>query len=314
MDHFTSVVAVHLSNRQTPEGLALWQTYAVKLSFKHEFLLRGLLAVSASHYAYHYPEHKDEYELIGATHQSLGLAEFQETLQHVDETNCHALFAFSCLLIVLAFATSAKEKPKDFNQDVLHWFYLLRGANMVLDMHQETLKCSFLKPLLDELTHAENVATHKLQDAEQITKLFRICSSDEHDKETAQAIDLAVHSLLSTFAQGSVLKARGNGTMLASFIWPINLSPKFLDLLSEKRPEAMVILAHYCVMIHWGEDDSDNWFIVGWTRYILETVRESVPEAWQEHLAWPIEMIERQSMTASPAIAPYLQSRSLSLS
>jgi hypothetical protein len=300
MHHFTSVVALDLANAETPEARALWQTHAVKLALKHEFLLRGILAVSAFHLAYLYPARKAEYELIGARHQSLGLTGFQETLAHVDETNCHALFAFSCLLIVIAFASSAKEKPDDFTRDVLHWFYLLRGANIVLNMHHETLKCSFLKPLLDEMAHMENIAAYRFPDTDQITKLFRVCTSAEDDKETAQAIDLAIHSLLSTFIQVSLLKTRGDGTVLATFIWPINLSPRFLDLLSEKQPEAMVILAHYCVLIHWGESaKEDVWFIKGWAEYMLEVIVESVPDVWQEQLAWPTMMITKEEVPPS---------------
>ncbi|KAI1622374.1 hypothetical protein EDD37DRAFT_470608 [Exophiala viscosa] len=296
MHHFTSVVALNLANSQTAEALALWQTHAVKLGFKHHFLLRGILAVAAFHWAYLHPEQKAEYDLIGTTHQSIALTDFQETLGHVDESNCHALFAFSCLLIVLAFASSTKDKPRGFNSDVLHWFYLLRGANSVLNLHSETIKASFLKPLLDEMGHIENAAAYTLPDTDQITKLFRLCASSDHDKETAQALDLAIHSLLSTFIQASLLKARNDGTILTTFVWPINLPPKFLDLLSEKQPEAMVVLAHYCVLMYWGESkDQDTWFISGWARYMLETVKESVPEIWQEHLQWP-QMMMNDSM------------------
>ncbi|KIX98238.1 uncharacterized protein Z520_06318 [Fonsecaea multimorphosa CBS 102226] len=312
MHHFTSVVALDLANAQTPEAQALWQVHAVKLGLKHEFLLRGILAVSAFHLAYLYPDRKAEYELIGTTHQSLGLTEFQETLAHVDETNCQALFAFSCLLIVLAFASSAKDKPEDFTHDVLHWFYLLRGANMVLNMHHDTIRCSFLKPLLDEMAHMDNIAAYRFPDTDQITKLFRVCGSSEHDKETAQAIDLAIHSLLSTFIQASLLKTRGDGTVLATFVWPINLPPKFLDLLSEKQPEAMVILAHYCVLIYWGEThQEDNWFISGWAKYMLETVKESIPDAWQEQLEWPIMMITKEHDSPSAEAASLAPPRAM---
>ncbi|EXJ83784.1 hypothetical protein A1O1_07411 [Capronia coronata CBS 617.96] len=292
MHHFTSVVAVDLANAHTTEALALWQVYTVKLGFKHHFLLRGILAVAAFHLAYLHPDKRADYELIGSTHQSIALSEFQDTLAHVDESNCQALFAFSCILIILTFASSAKDTPKDLTTDVLHWFYLLRGAHMVLNLHSESIRCSFLKPLLDEMGHMENTAAYIFPDTDQITKLFRICSSPEDDKETAQAYDLAIHSLLSTFVQASLLRQRGDATVLATFVWPLNLAPKFLDLLSEKQPEAMIILAHYCVLIYWAQfHEPDTWFINGWAQYMLETVKASLPESWQEHLSWPLKII-----------------------
>jgi len=293
MHHFTSVTALDLANDQSPEAQAVWQEHAVKLGFKHHFLLRGILAISAFHLGFLYPDRKDEYAMIGSSHQSIGLAEFQATLPHVNSSNAHALFAFSCLIIVLAFASTTKDKARDLNKEVLHWFYLLRGANIVLNMHSETIRCSFLKPVLDEMAHIENTAAYRFPHTEQITKLFRICNSKEQDQESAQAYDLAIHSLLSTFIQVSLLRDRGHGTVLATFVWPINLSPRFLDLLEEKQPEAVIILAHYCVLIYWSEspDANETWFIMGWSKYMLETIREIVPESWQEHLQWPQAMI-----------------------
>ena len=183
---------------------------------------------------------------------------------------------------------------------------------MVLNMHHDTIRCSFLKPLLDEMAHMENIAAYRFPDTEQITKLFRVCSSAEHDKDTAQAIDLAIHSLLSTFIQASLLKTRGDGTVLATFVWPINLPPKFLDLLSEKQPEAMVILAHYCVLINWGETKTeDTWFIAGWAKYMLETIRESIPDVWQEQLTWPTIMISSEDLPPSEERAALVRNRTM---
>ena len=291
LHHFTTVVAPELSTPTRPESLAMWQVHCVRLGFKHDFLLRGLLAVAAYEMCYQRPDKRQEYHLIASNYQSLALASYRETLQDVNESNCHALFAFSCILIVMAFASSTKEQPSDFNSDVLQWFYLLRGANMVLNMHADNIRCSFLKPLLDEMDTMKTTATYTIPNADRITDLFRLCGVSNHEREVSQTYTLAIHSLLSTFTQASVCLNRDESTVLASFVWPITLPPRFLDLLSEKQPEALVILAHYCVVIFWGEH-SDTWFLTGWASYMLETIKRSIPESWQEHLKWPDEMIK----------------------
>ena len=267
----------------------MWQVHAVNLGFKHDFLLRGLLAVTAYEICYQHPEKRHEYQLVASNYQSLALASYREILQQVDESNCHALFAFSCVLIVMSFASSTKQQPSDFNSDVLQWFYLLRGAHIVLNMHSEHIRNSFLKPLLDEMDTMKTTAAYTIPDADHITDLFRICGNDE--REVAQTYTLAVHSLLSTFTQASLCRTRRESPVLASFVWPITLPPRFLDLLSEKQPEALIILAHYCVVIFWGEQD-DTWFLAGWASYMLATIKQSVPESWHEHLKWPDEMIK----------------------
>lgn len=290
LHHFAIAVAPNFSNPLKPDTLRLWQDHLIKLGFKHEFLLRGILAVAAYHKVYLHPENSEEYAILASRHQGLALTRFQEALGHVDESNCHALFGFSCLVIVMTFASSTKSQPTDFNADVLQWFHLLRGAKIVLDMFSDAIKCSFLKPLLDEMAYTENAAAYAIPGADHITDLFRICGISNHERETSQAYTLAIHTLLSTFTQASICRERGDAMILASFVWPVNLPPKFVDLLSEKQPEALVILAHYCVLIQWSETQ-DNWFVDGWGRYMFETIRDSVPESWSEHLKWPGEMI-----------------------
>lgn len=291
MHHFILQTAYDLANHRTGEALALWQVQAPMLGFKHDFLLRGILAVSALHAAYMFPHRKMEYDLKASTHQSLALQSYQEVLTHVDNSNCHALFLFSCLIIVMAFASSIKDEASDFQTDILHWFYLLRGCNEVIKLHNEILSAGFLKPLLDELNYTENHAAYDIPDAERITDLFAICNAAGQEREVNQAYTLAIHSLLSTFIQASILRKRGEGMVLASFVWPINLPPRFLELLGEKQPQALVILAHYCVLIYWGEVNN-TWFMVGWARYMLDTIRASIPDDWHEHLNWPESIVK----------------------
>lgn len=292
MHYFTTVVAYDLSDHDSTEALALWQEHAIKLGFKHDFLLRGVLAVAAYHMGFHKPERKAELDVIASNHQNLALASFSETLADVNESNCHALFAFSCLIIVMAFASNTKAKPSDFNTEVLQWFYLLRGASIVLRMHSEAIKSSFLKPLLDEMVHNQSTPSHEIPGADRITDLFRICNISSQERETSQAYTHAITSLLGTFTHTYMCKASGKGTVLPGFVWPINLPPEFVDLLSEKQPEALLILAYYCVIVYWGEQGTyDTWFLKGWSRYMLETVKDLLPDSWHEHLSWPNEII-----------------------
>ncbi|RMZ90040.1 hypothetical protein DV736_g2744, partial [Chaetothyriales sp. CBS 134916] len=291
LHHYTTVVAPELSLPRRPESLVMWQVDCVQLGFKHDFLLRGLLAVAAFEMCQSHPDQKAEYEVLASHHQSLALASYRETLQDVNASNSHAVFAFSCVLIVMAFASSTKEQPSDFNSDILQWFYLLRGANMVLNMHADTIRCSFLEPLITEMDTVKTTPTYTIPDTDQISDLFRICGIPNHEREVAQTYSLAIHSLLSTFTQVSVCRNSNESPVLASFVWPITLPPQFLDLLSEKQPEALVILAYYCVVIYWGELDN-TWFLRGWASYMLETIKQSVPENWRDHLKWPDEIIK----------------------
>jgi hypothetical protein len=294
MHHWSAVLSVSLASNPTPEARALWQTHAVALGFKHEFLLRGILAASALHLSHLHPDFKQSYDLKASTHQGIALSLFQEALADVDESNCQALFAFSCLLVVIAFASSSKKDASDLQTDVLHWFHLLRGGNSVLTMHRETLANSLFSSLLNEMRHTENTSAHNVKDADRIIGLIKVCCLSQ-DSDVSQAYALAIHDLLSTFIQASTLRNRGEGSLLASFVWPVNLSPKYLELLTEQQPEALVILAHYCVLIQWCDEDQE-WFVKGWARFMLDTIKVSLPEDWLPAITWPDSII-RQVMS-----------------
>ena len=289
LHHFTTITSLQLSSHNSAEARALWQLHAVKLGFKHEFLLRGILAVAAMHLSYLLPDRKADYELKASAHQSIGLQLFQENLNRADEYNCHALFAFSCLIVVMAFATPRKDDPQ---REILHWFHLLRGCNSVCQLHWELLRNSFLSPLLDEMSHTVTKPAHLVPDADRMMDLISTCTSPDQSREVSQAYASAIHELLKAFIQGSVLRSRGEGSTLSSFVWPINLSPKYLELLEEQKPESLVILAHYCILLNWG-DEEEEWFLKGWARYTFDTIKVSLGESWHETLAWPEAVISR---------------------
>ena len=287
LHHFLTVTSLLLSAHDSQEAQDLWRVHAVRLGFKHEFLLRGILAVAALHMGYLLPDRRSAYQLKASTHQEIALQSFQDTLGRVDESNCHALFTFSCLIIVMAFASPRKEDPQT---EILHWFHLLRGCNSVLQLHWDLLRNSFLSPLLQEMSYTVTKAAHHVPDTDRIMDLQAVCCNPAQPREVSQAYSLAIHELLKVFIQASVVRSRGEGTVLASLVWPINLSPKFLELLAEQQAEAMVILAHYCILLHWG-DEEDEWFLRGWARYTLDTIKASIGESWHESLAWPEEVV-----------------------
>ena len=303
MHHWTGHVSVDIGdNRNARSHSDIWQRHIPALAFHHEFLLRGLLCVAALHKAHTAPTPtlKAEYSLKASTHQDIALASFQSTLPHMNPSNCHALFSFSALLIPIAFATSTRDRANSDSQtDLFHWIYLLRGGNSILQEHRDLLGTSFLAPMIDSMTHTETTDPHVIVDADKITHLFKLVHArhgnddddidddDQDAEDVSQAYTLAIHNLLSTYIQASLLRNRHEGSVLSSLVWPVHLSPRYLELLAERRPEALVILAHYCVLIHWGAQD-DTWFLVGWARGMLDAIRASLPEVggWRERIAW----------------------------
>jgi hypothetical protein len=76
--------------------------------------------------------------------------------------------------------------------------------------------------------------------------------------------------------------ASGNRTrMPLAFAWPLYVSPNFLHLLREPQAEALVILAHYAVLLHRGRG---LWLIGDSGQFLIESICGRLGSNWQEWL------------------------------
>lgn len=292
LHHFSTVTCGTIADACASEdNRELWQIHAVRLGFKHEFLLRAILTVAALHLRSLHPLQSSYYDLMASTHQSFALEAARDALTQVDENNCHAIFLFSCLIVIMTSASFRKQAGVEVHQEILEYFFLLRGCNSVLQLYWDTLRNSFIYPLLDEVNQTETKPGYQIKDAEHIMDLLTTCcySGPDGDPEAAKAYTMTVYELMKTFSQVSILRERGQGLYLSCCIWPNTVPQKYLELLADQQPQALVILAHYAVLLHWADKE---WFMRGMARYLLDTIRASVGEEWQAALQWPCSEIE----------------------
>lgn len=266
------------------------------MGFKHEFLLRGILAVAALHLADLNPAESSSYQLKATDHQNRSLALAQDELANPSIYNCHALFLFSCLVILMTFAGPRQaDGGKSFDKNLLDWFYVLRGCNSVLQLHWSDLENSFCYPFLQEVKRSETHAAHVADESDRIIDLQRLCHRIE-DRDVSRAYSLAIHELLNAYTQCWFLRRDGRPWIIAAFVWPNVLPQQYLELLGDNTPESLVILAHFSILIHWSEFD---WFFRGWARDLVDRIKASLSEEWHEYLKWPEEVV-----SVPPSIIP----------
>lgn len=99
----------------------LWQRFVPRQSWNHPFLLHGILAFAALHMAkmkqspenadvdvsllqFSYSSSSSFYFRKALEYQNMAFSSFHSVLQDVTQENCHAVFAFSVLTMILAIA------------------------------------------------------------------------------------------------------------------------------------------------------------------------------------------------------------------
>lgn len=70
----------------------------------------------------------------------------------------------------------------------------------------------------------------------------------------------------------------------AAFVWPITLHRDFIGRLTQHSPLSLVLLAHYCVILHRLDG---YWFLHGWYRAVLNEIGNLLPLDLQAWIRWP---------------------------
>ncbi|CEJ62838.1 hypothetical protein PMG11_11323 [Penicillium brasilianum] len=149
MHHFIVCTAMTLSDSEDIQKV--WQIVIPRIAYSFEFLMHGILCLSALHLAHVKPEKCSHYLTASRLHLSLGLRVFQQLLPSPNRDNCCALFAF-CSTIMLYTYGSLQETGDTIDSstvldNVLTGFRLCRGTLTILP-YLKLVEPHDLEPLL----------------------------------------------------------------------------------------------------------------------------------------------------------------------
>jgi hypothetical protein len=85
--------------------------------------------------------------------------------------------------------------------------------------------------------------------------------------------------------------SRGNSH--AIFAWSVIVGADYIDLLSCRQPEGLVILAHYAVPLHMRRD---HWMLGDGGRYLIESISQFLGPVWETSLSWPNQCLQQDAL------------------
>ena len=203
LHHFTTETCYTLSDR--PESHELWRITVPQVAFQHDFLMRGILAISALHLSCLRPDRQTYWGHVAAKQQDAALSSFRTIMTHMDQSNCDAFLALSSLIVVYGF-----ESPKNsdslgmFNykgQDSDEWLPLIRGVNSIIMSVWPWIKNGRLSGLLHD--HIQEPPRTELPSvlSEQLTHLEHMCDRASDGPEAVNAYKAALEALKVTFVR-----------------------------------------------------------------------------------------------------------------
>jgi hypothetical protein len=201
---------------------------------------------------------------MAAYHQNRALPDFRSAIADVNETTYDALLAFSYLLIIYCFASEAQDKdPSLIKQKpelgLPDWLYVMRGNCTIFKTVLQNIENGPLKAFRLEGIDREflSAVSENPEHARRLGGLFAAISRPAKGQIANQAtggdlspLPAALLELSSAFSKAHVAQSYSVFTIwTAIYIWPGKGSQDYLDLLEGKDPAALILLAHYCILL-----------------------------------------------------------------
>ncbi|KAK9323814.1 hypothetical protein V1517DRAFT_257516 [Lipomyces orientalis] len=288
MHHYST--QTYQSFSDTPEIQEIWKTIVPKEALTHRFLMHGLLALSALHLIranIRKDKTRTTYVEIATIHQSLGLNLFRQELNHITPLNCHAAFAFSGILSISAFAFSSCTGIKQGVgpvEEILQTFMLLRGGVEILCIAWNWIENGQLGPILDRKWNGTTLDDSVPQEIRNALEHLDKLNNDNFDGITKEACSSAIEKLRATFGKFYANSEK----MRIAMMWPIAIPAAYITLLHSRQPMALVILAHYCIILQWLDG---CWWMTGWSEQLVLAIYQSLDATWWSSIRCPMQIV-----------------------
>ena len=268
MNHFDTVTAIDLF--PTDQARIAWQTVMPREAQTYPLLMHGILAISAVHVSCLNESKAATHRIRALHHQNTAILMYREALSTMTKENAHALFGFSMILAILAFASPRLSETPPTVDDVLEKLNLMHGSMIVWQLEAESIKSSSMAALLPTMIISQGsdidprIATG-LDDLEAFVEEPVLVS-------TVRLLRLCV---------GLAFAAPDEVPMSAR--WVAEAEDGFWVRCREHDTKALLVLAHYALVLrHYRQ----VWWLTGWSEVLVNAVGRAFSEDEKGLVGW----------------------------
>ncbi|KAK7431571.1 hypothetical protein QQZ08_001789 [Neonectria magnoliae] len=253
-----------------------------------DYLMNEILAFSARHLATTKPDKTSFYLYHASSLQTHALSLFTSAHVEPNKDNCMHVIFFSWLLGIHLLCDVPNGNQEDILGRFLHYFELFRGIRIVtMGAWKFLLESEYQEIFKDGAAAANNVS-----DGSHTSSLLGLVrDSLGMDDVQKKGCEEAIARLQWVF---DIQEQKGPHDAVqhcgqTAFSWPLIVTPEFLQCLQAKRPEALLVLAHFAVILSWCRS---SWIFGSVGGQLLESIISALGPGWERWLQWPKEMIQ----------------------
>jgi hypothetical protein len=273
--------------------MMVWRDFIPQMAISTEFLMQGMLAVSAVHLAHLQPQRRLELLRRASISEHAALPAFRKAVSVQDQKTVHAALAFGGFVVQYVLALSKNEPGKipKLGDSAPHWFHLIRGLVKLTISTWPSLMGGPFRPLLTYRTYP--VIPEDNPEDIHLAQLYNMLGesvpSSHVDEEALATCRVALDELRRVAATPYTARSPLDA-MAVVYIWPGTVQEDYIMLLHQRRPEALVILAHYCVLL---KKIDSCWYTGGIGRNLLAACEMTLGTEWAPWIQWAVDQPTR---------------------
>ncbi|EMC97203.1 hypothetical protein BAUCODRAFT_121704 [Baudoinia panamericana UAMH 10762] len=278
--------------------LQIWQEEAPKVAFKHDYLMHALLGFTALHKAHLEPESGPMLRTSAVDHLDKALVLYRENAGPTTAENADAKFAFTWLVALFSYAVPPSVPPIDA---IAELFSLVKGIDTMVAETWFWVSQGAFAPIL---TRGFDVAATLPPESYTLPEgmdfglghLDFMLGVDAMMPDERRTCALILAELKQIY--NGLLRQQGQFSIASVVCFPKQDSAPFSQLVRRRVPQALVILAYYCVVL----DVLDSrWWIHGWSSRVLQDIMSTLDDQWQSWIEWPVQSVLFKAAQTEPS-------------
>lgn len=256
------------------------------------YLMNEALALAALHLAVISPPEKKEFYKTNAGYlQTQALFIFNTMKPEVSAEACGAIFLFSVTLGNHLLCDALVFREVDFNNfmdKLYHSMQLFRGVRVVAGLSFHMLAETPLRPILryDKLPSNRDGFL-----GPECKKLLDLIISARLGQSITNCYKDAIENLqLASNAAKPDSEFLRSKSPIAG--WPVRVSDEYFAALVARRPEALIIFAHYGVLLH---GIRDSWLFCDSGLFLIQSINAFLGPGWENWMAFPNSILDTDS-------------------
>lgn len=282
LHHFLNSTSLTMETTEDASR-SIWQAMVPQEVMANDFLLHSVLALSALHKVHLHGT--SETNLARArVHHEKAVTLFRSKIQTISPANITAAIYYVMCTLSFSSGVARMSDPSDCARFIDGYISLTPMVRM-----SEQLLASIGCMTTNSAPSSGPGATARQMQVCNITAGIASLTSLQFYNlaHTADAEERAVYQQ-AIWATSDIFHChmRVGSLQVPVLSWCAAVSEHYIQLLQEKRPLALVIYAHYCVL---SKSASHMWFISKWPEMAVACLAKLTGPEWEEALKWPFE-------------------------